>query len=155
LRLMPKMKQRAKREVGVGKERRKEMRMKGRGRKEGGRWKQMRVGGYGVKRLKGGIDVGRERGSKGRSEIKEGRTGGRRGRGRGAVGSGRREGESEILWGRSNTRGGCVRGDKWLCICICMGVWLVVAMDSLKFHPGPQCPTFATPETAVSGVAHP
>jgi hypothetical protein len=33
-----------------------------------------------------------------------------------------------------------------------MGVWQGVAMDSLKFRPGPTMPY---PSTVVSGVAHP
>jgi hypothetical protein len=35
-----------------------------------------------------------------------------------------------------------------------MGVWQGVAMDFLKFHPGPPCPTLLLP-TFVSGVACP
>jgi hypothetical protein len=41
-----------------------------------------------------------------------------------------------------------------------MGVWQGVAMDSIKFHLGPPCPTLLRPSgrlplTAVSGVARP
>jgi hypothetical protein len=41
-----------------------------------------------------------------------------------------------------------------------MGVWQGVAMDSLKVHPGPPCPTLLCPAggpplTSVSGLARP
>jgi hypothetical protein len=36
-----------------------------------------------------------------------------------------------------------------------MDIWQEVAMDSLKFCPGPPCLTLLRPETAITGVARP
>jgi hypothetical protein len=56
----------------------------------------------------------------------------------------RDEEKAEEVW-RENGRRGGRRGDEDRDLMRTRGVWQGVAMDSLKFHPSPPCPTLLSP----------